>query len=128
MSNIEALQETYGLLEHLVCELMVIFSGILCIVGIRHMNFKLICLRNSFWCSISMHWNSIHLSVTIIVFFTGVDLKSKNISRVIQACVDVTVYCNWWMFSTQTLKMRINENVKVDYFRFWVMIISFVYY
>ena len=45
MSNIEALQETYGLLEHLVCELMVIFSGILCIVGIRHTNFKLICFK-----------------------------------------------------------------------------------
>ena len=36
MSSIEALQESYGLLEHLVCELMVVFSGILCIVGIRH--------------------------------------------------------------------------------------------
>ena len=41
MSNIEALKESYGLLEHLVCELMVIFSGILCVVGIRHANFKI---------------------------------------------------------------------------------------
>ena len=41
MNNIEALKESYGLLEHLVCELMVIFSGILCVVGIRHTNFKI---------------------------------------------------------------------------------------
>lgn len=57
MSNIESLQETYGLLEHLVCELMVIFSGILCIVGIRHTNFILYCLRKSIQFSISMHQN-----------------------------------------------------------------------
>ena len=48
MSKIEALKESYGLLEHLVCELMVIFSGILCVVGIRHSNFKLIIGKTGF--------------------------------------------------------------------------------
>ena len=83
MNNIEALKESYGLLEHLVCELMVIFSGILCVVGIRHANFK-ISFVDFFLFFLSKHWNSIQISVTIIVFFTGVDLKSFSISMVVR--------------------------------------------
>ena len=38
MSKIESLEESLGLLEHVVCELMVVVSGLLCFVGIRKLN------------------------------------------------------------------------------------------